>query len=513
MALANFFDKTALGAAQVLKSFDRSNFENILNHHKIGIVFDNYAANSPEGMATLDLLVRLSARFYPDLQIIDISFKNDKLQKKLEDCALAINPEINLSKTNDITISLIVGNTTYSTCNNEKFYIGSDGWIAKFSTSNPVGSGNSENPFGAGAAACFGVANVFRMVFKDQLSKGECDKDFSVSLFDFIKSNGNIDSNGPNIENIHLEETQLVGIGAIGNSVLWALKHIPSLTGELEIIDNQEIDLSNLQRYVLAYQSDVNKPKVTLAKEFMSNSKLIIKEELMSWEKYIQKRKNWLMKRVAVCVDTANDRIIVQSSLPKKIFNAWTQPASLGVSRHLNFLNDACVMCLYIPDLKKKSKSEVIAESLGLKEQEPLIRKYIATQTPIDYRILTLVSNTNGIPMNKLEAFEGKYMEIFYSEVICGGVMMRLNKNSNEIPQIEVPSAFESALAGILLAAELIIDAGNLRQKIISPISKFNLLRPLSNYLLEGQHKHHSSRCICQDQIFREAYRKKWLNP
>lgn len=80
------------------------------------------------------------------------------------------------------------------------------------------------------------------MVFKDQLVKGDCDKDFSISIFDFIKRDEIIKNNGPNIDNIHLDETQLVGIGAIGNSVIWALANNPNLTGELEIIDNQTID-------------------------------------------------------------------------------------------------------------------------------------------------------------------------------------------------------------------------------------------------------------------------------
>lgn len=262
----------------------------------------------------------------------------------------------------------------------------------------------------------------------------------------------------------------------------------------------------------MASQHDVNKLKVTQAKEFMSNSKLIIKEKPFTWEEYMHERKDWLIRNIAVSVDSAKDRIIIQGSLPKKIFNEWTQPASLGVSRHLDFVNEACLTCLYIPDSKRKKLSEVIAESLGLKDQEPLIRKYIATKTPVDNMILSLVSNAKGIPIDQLEAYIGKHMEIFYSEVVCGGILMRLNQKSEESAQVEVPSAFESALAGILLAAEIVIDAGNLRKKKIPTISKINLLRPLNNHLLEEQHKHHSSRCICKDPVFIKTYKNKWLN-
>ena len=262
MALANFFDKAALGAAQVLKAFDRKRFEQILGQNKIGIVFDNMAARSHEGRATLDLIVRLTARLYPDLQIFDISNENNEYQKKLEECAVLINPAINLSKSEPTSINIIVGNTEYVNSANGNFYIGSDGWIAKLSTTKPMGCGDSQNPFGAGASACFGAANAFRMVFKDQLLKGDCDKDFSLSIFDFVKSNDIVQNNGPNIDNIFIDETHIVGIGAIGNAVIWALANIPNLTGELVIIDHQEIELSNLQRYSLANQHDINKLKI-----------------------------------------------------------------------------------------------------------------------------------------------------------------------------------------------------------------------------------------------------------
>ena len=510
MALANFFDKAALGAAKILKGFDRNAFESVLNKHQVGIVFDANGGASLEGRITLDLLVRLLARLYPNLQIIDSQLSNPTLAKELEVCAISINPEINLSKDAKPTVYLIVGNTPYETGKDNYFYLGSQGWTVKFSDKNPVNSGNTQNPFAAGAAACFGAANLFRLVFKDQLPKGNPDKDFALSLFEFVKNDSAQKIHEPQIDNIHLEDALLVGVGAVGNAVIWALGNIPSLTGKLEIIDDQDIDLSNLQRYILSRQVDVNTSKVARAGEFMQKSKLKIVQCPFKWEEYLQKRNNWSIKRVAVCVDSAQDRITVQGSLPEKIFNAWTQQGALGVSRHTNFINDPCLTCLYMPEVKKKNKSEIIAENLGLAPQELMVRSYLAQHLPVDNNILTMISAAKGIPMTDLQAFEGKQLEVFYSDFVCGGVMMRLENKSKVTPQIEVPSAFESALAGILLASEIIIDAGTLRKRNLPIITRFNLLRPLSNYLLEDQYKHHSGRCICQDPIFQEAYNAKW---
>lgn len=510
MALANFFDKAALSASQILKDFNRIEFEGLLESHRIGVVFDSNAASCSEGRATLDLLVRLLARLYPNLQIIDIDLNNNILVKQLEECARSINPVINLSKIAQPTVYLIIGNTIIKNKRATKFYLGSFGWTLKFSNSKPVGSGDSKNPFGAGGIACIGAANLFRLVFKEQLSSGDYDKDFTLSLFDFIKDDKNNEVSESSIENINLDNIVLVGIGAIGNATVWALSQIPYLTGNIEIVDPQTIDKSNLQRYVLATQDDITKHKVLVANEFIKNSKLIINQNPLSWAEYVQNGNDLLIKTVAVCVDSAKDRIVVQGSLPKKIFNAWTQKDDLGVSRHLNFLNYACLACLYIPDSKTKSKSEIIAESLGLADKEQLVRKYIANSIPINFNLLSLISTAKNIPIEKLLDFQGKNIQIFYSEIICGGVLLRLENKVENISHIEAPSAFESAFAGLLLAAELIIDAGQLRKSNLPIISRFNLLRPLNKRIHEEQEKHHSGKCICQDPDFQKVYKNKW---
>lgn len=510
MGLAKFFDKAALSAAQILKGFERKKFEEHLNKYCIGIAFDSDAAASNEGIATLDLLVRLISRLYPVLQLIDLDKKNLDFLEQLKSCALSINSNISLPSNKTPTICIVVGNTKYVKKGCKTLYLGSDGWVAKFSEKGPMGSGISSNPIGAGASACFGAANLFKLVFEDQLHRATVDNDFSLSLFDFVKSDRPLKDSGPAIDHILLNNTQIVGLGAIGNAVLWTLGHCPSLKGNIDLIDHQDIDLSNLQRYVLATEADIAKQKVHVAKQYLKNSKLSITEKPYTWQEYIQQKEHKELNRIALCVDSAKDRIIVQSSLPKKIFNAWTQPGSLGVSRHYNFLKDPCICCLYMPDEKKKSYSELIAESFGLMPQERLLRSYIATQKPVDRIILDLISESKGIPIEDLLPFEGKYMEVFYSEVVCGGVLMKLENKSESIPQIEVPSAFESALAGILLAAEIIIDAGNIERETIPTLSRFHLLKSLNYPVLEVQTKHHSGRCICQDQIFKEVYIEKW---
>lgn len=503
MSIANFFNKIALGASQVLHNYDRENFENILLSHRVKIFFDDNAASTSEGRAALDLLVRLLARIYPNLQIQG-SAKD--FADELKQLARSINPEINLNERGKATITLVVGKTVPSN-DLPVFYLGSDEWVCRFSDTAPVGSSDSNNPFGAGAAACMGAANVFRFVFNDQLPHSITDKEFALSLLDGSLS----EENSLKIDKLNLGEVNLVGVGAIGNGFCWALKQIKDVSGKLILIDHETITLTNLQRYVLTDQNSVKRPKVELIAELLGTRQLeVFYDHPMNWKEYIQFRGNHQMENVFVCVDNAEDRIIVQGALPKKIFNAWTQKENLGISRHLDFNNAPCLCCLYLPTEEKISRSQEIANNLNIPANEPLIRKYLASHLPFDQPLMQLINSANNIRTDKLRQFIGQPLDIFYSEVVCGGILMQLGavNNAKYQQQVEVPSAFESAFAGILLCAELIKDKLNYPISDPSKSTRFNLIRPITSYLKFTEEK--ASRCICTDQIYKEVYKVKW---
>ena len=67
MALANFFDKIHLGAAQILKNYNRSTFETKLLSNCVGLSIGTLALETYEGRVALDLLIRLLARLHPTM--------------------------------------------------------------------------------------------------------------------------------------------------------------------------------------------------------------------------------------------------------------------------------------------------------------------------------------------------------------------------------------------------------------------------------------------------------------
>jgi hypothetical protein len=176
MALADYYSRGALAAAQALGGdFEESRFKQLLESTPIGLALGPEIADSREAQAIADLAIRLLARLYPTITIVAPSGAEAE-RERLRELALSINPKITLE--DDASIGLAVGQAPAF---NETIYLGAEGWDALVSSEAPRPTGNSLVPYGAGAAACFGAANIFRRVF---LPGWPADKDLTFSTFD-----------------------------------------------------------------------------------------------------------------------------------------------------------------------------------------------------------------------------------------------------------------------------------------------------------------------------------------
>jgi hypothetical protein len=506
MALANFFDKAALAASQVLRNFDRAAFQQQLEISPVLLAFDGAAVASPQGRATIDLSARLLGRLYPCVVVHALDPAAEAHVRSVQALLQAINPVIDLLAEQAIRVTLVVGSTALDAAFGAMptFYVGSSEWIALFSPTAPVGSGNSGNPFGAGAAACLGAANVFRTVFAEALPNAPADADIQLSLvsYDTAVPLPSTVPAWPAV--VPFSDTVLVGAGAIGNGALWALSQLPQARGTLEIVDHEPVDLSNLQRYALATQADVAVPKVYLAGELLTRTGLTPLPYQGTWGEYLGQRPDWHLARVAVAVDSVEARISIQASLPQRLLNAWTQSADLGISRHPDFLTTACLACLYTPKGERKSESVMVAESLNLPESE--VREMLYRSTVVDLALADRIAAANQAPVELLRPFVGKHLRAFYQETVCGGVLLTTGAGQLN----ETPMAFQSALAGIMLAAELVVEDLGLRAGELPATTRIDLLHPLGNHLNIPVQKRPGSRCICLDKHYQQAYRDKY---
>jgi molybdopterin/thiamine biosynthesis adenylyltransferase len=511
MALANFFDKINLGAAQIIKNHDRSAFETKLLSNCVGLYFNASALQSYEGRVALDLLTRLLSRLYPNIKFKNPDHTEDKLGyiKQLKSIAREINPKIDLGDEQEETFIISVGCAPTHSGSVPVLYLGSDDWKAYHSTTTPQTVGSSQNPFGAASAACITCSNLFRAMFSEELGKPLLDENICFSTFSQTIQPSESEPGLPMEVPINFT---LVGAGAIGNAALWALLQLSNARGRVSLIDKETVSLSNLQRYVLMMQNHVDHPKVEVIREIFKNrnSGLIIEPFPSAWQEVVGILQSNQLRLLATAIDTKAERLLIQSVLPQKIINAWTSPDCLGVSRHFDFLNEVCLSCLYFPSMKVRSESQKIADALNMGQNEPFIRSYLAKNIPIDEQFIATTNEVGGIELEKLSLYKNQPVRVLYSEGICGGRVLSV-QTDGQVPQdMEVPLAHESALAGILLAAEVVIDALQLRQEPIEPLTKLNLMRPLHPYMREKEKKNYSGKCLCQDEVFQKRYSEKW---
>lgn len=497
VALAPYFQKTALGAAALMPELSPEAFSRLLSPLSLTIRFGQDAVESTEGRAALELLTNMCARLYPALSFEAVTPMARQFREKLMELAIQINPVIDF--TDPSTPYIVIGHAGVP--NGFSIFIGSQSWNTHFSTRSSQPIGQSENVIGGAAAACFGAAAVFRYFFHKELGVPEPAEEYTLSLFDYRREFCNVTE----AIDYELGEVALVGTGAIGNAAVWVLSKT-ACKGQLHLVDPEFIDNTNPQRYILTNAASEGESKVKLAASLLTNSNLIPIEHETTWGGFISKQPGWAIPLAAACLDSAEDRIAVQAALPRWVLNSWTQANDLGVSRHEFNSDSACLACLYWPKRQKRNFDEVIKEAIRYSGELMDIRNMLYFHVPLDEVWLDRISRDMGQPRESLEIFKGKTLDAFYREAICGGHVI-----VTEGKTIEVPMVFQSALAGIMLAGE-ILKYGRSGLKLNSEFvtTKIDLLRPLGNHLSEQYKKRTDVPCICSDPVCQRRFIEKY---
>ena len=496
MALADFFPRDAIAISQVLQGFQNDAFIEKLEGVRVAIAFGEEATTSRAGRELLDLSVKLAARLYPSLTFSTVP-SGDILADELMALASSINPNIEASKTGSANVCLSVG-VDAPTIDTPTVFAGCDGWLARVGTSGPYKIGDRRNPFGAGFAACLAAANLFRFLF---LPDGTTSLDTDISFPPDASS-------FPSLEVATLTDPLvLVGVGAVGNSASWALARTP-LTGQIYLVDPQIVELGNLQRYVLCTRNDEGSIKVdAVGREFGGQLKVLPFQG--TWASFLMAN-GYKWERVLVALDSAHDRRSVQGSLPRWIANAWTQAGDLGVSSHSFLGQDACLACLYLPTQKSKSEDQIIAEGLKIPQFQDQVRFRLGSGEATGKELCDAVATAWGISAETLDPYVGRPLRELWVEGICGGGIIPLGEAGPTPRELQVPLAFQSALAGILLAAETVRDVLTEGAQRKTLLRRVDVLRPLGDPSPQPALKAGTGNCICEDRDFVTIYRTKY---
>lgn len=492
MALAQFFSR-AYSAIGGHLGITRNELEKVLHGQLIGIKLGDECNDGNERWIA-EMLTNILSRLYPSLAIAG----SDNVRKSASRLALEINPDIQLTDTTDNATQIVYIGKHSDTANG--FYASASGWVAKVGKEYISGP---ENPYSAGAAAALAAWKIFTSIFPQKGPAKPNPEDISLSLLDYSADSGISDQLLP----VDIGEVAVVGLGAVGNPAIWAWEKHSGLTGKLHLIDPEDVELSNLQRYCLPSYKDKNIGKVSLAKRQLEKSKLQVKLWPCTIEDFAQEYKR-IRKLPTICISTDNieGRRAAQALLPRLVINGWTSDNGLGASWHRFLGNKACLGCLYHPSGVSLSQTELAAKALGISHDK--LTMLWVSEKPLETEEINIIEQYLKLDKGKLSTWTGKRVQDVYSGVICGQVGI-------DLPGLDrvatVPLAHQSILAGIFMAAELVKRSS---QKLEAKSQKEPLiiwddvLRLPPKYWTSNRQK--NPECFCGDEVYKEVYIKKW---
>lgn len=494
MSLAPFFSR-AYSAIGAHLGITREELKQILSGHVIGIHLGEPCSAEGNDKWIAELLVNLIARLYPKLSV-----SGDKTAcKNISKIAHAINPNIKIMRSPDeATVVVYVGG---GVATGNGFLASASGWVAR--VGGNVESG-PPNPYSAGAAAALAAWRVFQTVFPKAEAQPLVIPDISLSLLDYGAEAGKAEP----LPSVDLGEVAVAGIGAVGNPAIWAWARHAGLSGDLHLIDPEEVELSNLQRYCLPGHEDVKKGKVQLAERELRGSKLSLKRWPCSLEDFASNYSGIdTLPTFCISVDNVNGRRTAQALLPRLVINGWTSDNGLGASWHRFLGNRACLGCFYQPKGTSLSQTELAAKALGI-PHEQLVLLWV-TDKPIGAEETKIIENYLGLAEGKLAKWVGKRIQDVYTGVVCGQVGIDLTGIGRVAT---VPLAHQSVLAGILMAAELVKRSDPVlesRSQSEPLIIWDDIMRVPPKYWTVARAK--DPECFCNDSIYMEVFTKKWV--
>ncbi len=496
MPLAPFFSRTYSAVGAHL-GVTRQQLENTLTDIIVGVCAGSDCRAPGNNLWTAELLVNILSRLYPTLDLSG----DDEVCKHLSALALDINPQIQItSKPKTSVITVCVGEES---SNGNSFHAFTRGWVASLCKDAPAKVKANDNPYAAGVTAALAASHIFQSLFIQDSSTAFPQPDLNLSLLDYGSSAGSKSVLPP----VDLGEVAMVGLGAVGNPAIWAFAKHAELQGNLHLIDPENIELSNLQRYCLPRISDVEMGKVALAARELEDTKLGYTLWPCTIEDFAQQyEKIGNLSTVCVSVDNVDGRRTAQALLPKLVVNGWTSDSGLGASWHRFLDSHACLGCLYHPSQPILSQTEIAAEALGLPHEK--VTMLYVSETGLEKEEIAIVEVHLELEKGALKEWIGRRVQDVFTSVVCGQVGVDL-PGLNKIAT--VPLAHQSVLAGLFMAAELVkrsVPSLESKSQKAPLIMWDDVLRPPPTHWTAMRAKNPD--CFCGDEIYTATYRQKW---
>lgn len=345
-----------------------------------------------------------------------------------------------------VDAEIIVGFSSNIGAANFHVSIVADGW--NFFIGNPQYAPNivptENNPFGTIFAACVAAGEVFKHLHEMKRDAGHFAERLFISLWDYQEYPRWSELPKGKWSSLELPHFYLIGTGAVGQALVFALSSSPDMQGKTTLIDGETIDDKNLNRYLLATQADVGIRKVDLCAQLLQNRSFEVRTDARNWPSYLEPfssarfdllselESQYKYERIISCVDKNPARHAIQNHYPKYLIGGSTFNLGLKVSNYDMRSEYECLKCSNPLD-KNSETIEQWTQKLHSLSEEELAAK------------IQQVSAEKGL------------VEQFLQNPQCGTVgeqEMRKFLGSDSNPDWAV--GFVSVASGTLLAAQFV---------------------------------------------------------
>jgi hypothetical protein len=204
------------------------------------------------------------------------------------------------------------------------------------------------NPLGPLVASAWGASEIARSLFRS-LDVGHRPRVFAplekTRVWDLWRHEFERPAPAPHLPGaLFLGEVGVAGLGALGSAAVFALAQLTRASGTLELVDDDRLSPTNLERVLVACAADLGRPKVELARRWLRGTQLRTVAIRGRYGPGVPPRAR--ASTLLVGVDSGAARRAIVRLLPESLYNGGTQSSELFVSRHVRF-QGACLECLY----------------------------------------------------------------------------------------------------------------------------------------------------------------------
>jgi molybdopterin/thiamine biosynthesis adenylyltransferase len=289
-------------------------------------------------------------------------------------------------------------------------------------------------------------------------------------------------------ELLDLGEIGIAGVGALGAAAVAALSQLRCAAGGIELVDDDILSSTNLERVLTALGEDVGEKKTVLAKRALRQSQLRCRIIGGRYGRALPRGAR--AATILVGVDSGQARRHINQFLPEAVYNGGTQGSEIMVSRHVHF-EGPCVECLY-PEIDDPIGR--LARRLGADRETA--KALDSGERKLDGEILAGLLERGGVEFRDVDirSLQGEPLQKLLGYECSRAVVIE------DLPEATI--GFVSALGGFLMACELVKDQLQLQRALpldaARPVFRLDLLRgPPTRDCVESYVPRRD--CFCQE--------------